>query len=521
MSLSTHFEQSYFTNYQGGQEFAGSSGAAAKQEGLLYLSETWFSLARTGPCAGVLYDEKLGSYAACYMADVSGEGDTRLKVWVHTALPDGNGTDTFKSCLSWPFGRFERNVALFEKPEALDVPAGKTLPADVIRKYDLKGERLAGLMKYVYRTLLTPGQPLRIGLPGAQLQSLYEEACAVMTLVFELTPERKRDKLGFAAGAAVRTADLPFIFGPEGADGSPDLASDALDGALSPEDDLTDCALGAMAALYEKSPDAFARRMQEVFKKPCADLTEMAWAWHLKAVQAGEDIDLPQALLIREIKNAEAFARRDPQATQLLCRMISMVHTEGAAPDFCRTVLDKYIMTAASLPDHGCREYKESFTGVLAVLRDFCGDSDSIMSDTTRYLKWMRETYPDYFEDFSEDLYSQCENEQDRRMLGQLLAAAGGAEQPAKKPEKKRVKEPQKASAKETVRQTPEKKAAPEPEVKNGMADGLAFAGAGFLAGIVADQLIAPHAGNLVSVIIGVVFCVLCLCVKFFGSRRR
>ena len=524
MSRSTHFEQSYFTNFQGGQEFSGSSGAAAKQDGLLYLSETWFSLARCGPCAGVLYNEKLGSYVSCYMADVSGPGDTRLKVWVHAALPDGSGAGTFRDCLQWPFDRFVRNVRLYKMPEAVAVTAERVSCADVIRRYDLADERLAGLMKIVFCSLLTSGQSVKIGLPAdnAQPGSLYTEACDVMALICELTPEKKRDRLGFAAGAAVRAAETPFVFCPEGgSDGQIDLASDALNGLLHPEDDLTDIALGEMASLYEKSPDDYAVRMQAVFREHPADLTQMAWAWHLEAVRSGEELEMPQPLLIREIKNAEAFARRDLRAAQLLCRMLSMVQTENASPEFCRTVLDKYIMTAAHLPDRTCREYKESFTGVLRVLRDFCGDKDSIMSDTTRYLKWMRETCPDYFKDFSEDLYAQCENEQDRRMLRQLLAAAGTPEKEEAKPEKRPVKkQPEKTAVQDEAKNASAEKK-PEAGPAAGAAGGLAFAGAGFLAGILADQLIAPHAGSLVSIIIGVVFCAFCFCVKFFGSRRR
>ena len=228
MSRSTHFEQSYFTNFQGGQEFSGSSGAAAKQDGLLYLSETWFSLARCGPCAGVLYNEKLGSYVSCYMADVSGPGDTRLKVWVHAALPDGSGAGTFRDCLQWPFDRFVRNVRLYKMPEAVAVTAERVSCADVIRRYDLADERLAGLMKIVFCSLLTSGQSVKIGLPAdnAQPGSLYTEACDVMALICELTPEKKRDRLGFAAGAAVRAAETPFVFCPEGgSDGQIDLRS--------------------------------------------------------------------------------------------------------------------------------------------------------------------------------------------------------------------------------------------------------------------------------------------------------
>lgn len=399
MEQLVRFEQFYYTNYGQGMRFEGdSTGDRQTEKDIELLADNWMKLDVQKSVETIAYNARLGCYVAAMVRPCTKAGDARVSYWIHGVIPKAFESDGFRECLSWPLSKYQQEVTEGAELSMASEPAVDRHLPDICRRYGLTGERLVHFAYMVWQTVCGQDKPstLYFILDQASLNDYNAAARDVMALVYDLLPESLRQQADYQAYAAEDIRNTRFVFKAASESSwrfNLDAAGDGSDLEM-PEEERTVMAL--LAGLYETDAKKYAKVIQGLYHDAAA-FEDFVWNYYLNCMKRGDTLSLSQETLIRCLPRLEQQAEAHKDYRRLLCQCLSGIDTNGKPVNFVQTVMEKYILAAAGLPQTDCREYEESFEHIWKLLDRLRAGS---MSTIQSYLEWIRKVSPSYYQNF-------------------------------------------------------------------------------------------------------------------------
>lgn len=402
MERMINFEQFYYTNYGQGMRFEGDSSHNRQMERQMeLLTADWMRLDTLKPVELMVYHSGLGSYVAAMVVSCTKEGDARTSYWIHAVMPDNRDSDGFSECLSWPLAFYQTEVLTGQELSVVEVERKPISPKEACRRYQLTGSRMVQLMYMVWQTVCGRGQPstLVFILDASSAADYNEAARTVMSLVYDILPEQQKSQADYQAWSEGDIDYLRFVFKRD--------SDSSWQFRLDPSDerariDIPDAerqVLEVLADIYERNPEQYRALIKKWYTSETECFEELTGRYYLECVKEGMDFRLPQEVLIQNMPELEKRAGDNEDYRRLFCYCLHQVDTAKKPVSFVRTVLEKYILAAASLKDRKGREYTESLVRNWQLLDQMRADSQTTVQS---YLEWIREISVSYYQDFVE-----------------------------------------------------------------------------------------------------------------------
>lgn len=407
MERMINFEQFYYTNYGQGMRFEGDSSHNRQTERQLeLLTAGWMRLDTLKPVEIMIYHSGLGSYVAAMVVSCTKEGDARTSYWIHAVMPDNRDSDGFRECLSWPLASYQTEVLTGQELSVVEVERNPIPPGEACRRYQLTGSRLVQLMYMVWQTVCGRGQPstLVFILDASSAADYNEAARTVMSLVYDILPEQRKNQADYQAWSEGDIDYLRFVFKRDSAS-SWQFCLDPSDERIRIDIPAAERqVLEVLADIYEKKPEQYRALIKILYTSETDCFEEMIGRYYLECVKRGIEFHLPQEVLIQNISELEKRAVDNEDCRRLFCYCLHQVDTAQKPVSFVRTVLEKYILAAASLKDRNSREYIESLIRNWQLLDQMRAGNQATAQS---YLEWIRKISVSYYQDFVENGLSE------------------------------------------------------------------------------------------------------------------